>query len=248
MTNERSAMHAIVTGVSQGFGEALALELLQRGCNVLGVGRRSSPRLAHERYRFLRTDLGQATMLPATLEPAFAAIAALRPSYVCLVNNAATLDPVGVLGTAEADHIATSMTVNLVAPVVLASEFCRVFADDVVERRIINVSSGAAQSVIAGESLYCIAKAGLEMLTRTLAAEHDSPRFRAISLRPGIMDTPMQSFARTQSKERLPSVDMFQGFHAGRRLVAPDVVARKVAERLVLGNVDQGRTYSYAEL
>ncbi len=248
MSDTHAATYAVVTGVSQGFGEALALELLQRGCNVLGLGRRSSPRLAHERYRFLRSDLGQATMLPATLKPAFAAIAAQRPSYVCLVNNAATLDPVGVLGTAEADRIATSMTVNLVAPVVLASEFCRVFADDALARRIINVSSGAAQSVIAGESLYCVAKAGLEMLTRTLAAEHDSPRFRAISLRPGIMDTQMQSFARTQSKERLPSVDMFKGFHAGRQLVAPDIVAHKVAERLVFANVEQGRTYSYAEL
>ncbi|HXR56888.1 MAG TPA: SDR family NAD(P)-dependent oxidoreductase [Casimicrobiaceae bacterium] len=248
MMDKQPAMHAIITGVSQGLGEALALELLQRGVHVLGIGRTSSPRLAHANYRFLRRDLAEVAMLPATLEPAFAAIAGERPSHVCLVNNAATLDPVGVLGTGEADHIVTSMAVNLVAPIVLASEFCRVFADDSVERRIINVSSGAAQSVIAGESLYCVAKAGLEMLTRTLAAEHDSPRFRAISLRPGIMDTQMQSFARTRSKERLPSVDMFKGFHAGRQLVAPDVVARKVADRLVFGTVEQGRTYSYAEL
>jgi benzil reductase ((S)-benzoin forming) len=203
---------------------------------------------SYERYRFLRNDLAQAAMLPAILEPAFAAIASERPSYVCLVNNAATLDPVGVLGTTEADHIMTSMAVNLVAPIVLASEFCRVFDDDAVERRIINVSSGAAQSAIAGESLYCVAKAGLEMLTRTLAAEHDSPRFRAISLRPGVMDTQMQTYARTQPKQRLPSVDMFKGFHAGRQLVAPDVVARKVVERLMLGSVEQARTYSYSEL
>jgi benzil reductase ((S)-benzoin forming) len=243
-----STTHVVVTGVSQGLGEALAFELLGRGMRVLGVGRSSSPRLAHQSYRFLRCDLAQATMLPAVLEPAFAAIASERPSYVCLVNNAATLDPVGVLGTTEADHIATSLTVNLAAPVVLASEFCRVFDDDAIERRIVNVSSGAAQSVIAGESLYCIAKAGLEMLTRTLAAEHDSPRFRAISLRPGIMDTQMQTYARTRAKERLPSVDLFKGFHAEGQLVAPDVVARKVVDGLVLAAVEQGRTYSYRDL
>ena len=243
-----STTHVVVTGVSQGLGEALALELLGRGFQVLGVGRSSSPRLAATGYRFLRCDLAQATMLPAVLEPAFQAIASQRPSYVCLVNNAATLDPVGVLGTTEADHIVTSLTVNLAAPVVLASEFCRVFRDDAIERRIVNVSSGAAQSVIAGESLYCVAKAGLEMLTRTLAAEHDSPRFRAISLRPGIMDTQMQSYARTRSKDHLPSVDLFKGFHAEGQLVAPDVVARKVVDRLVLAAVEQGRTYSYREL
>ena len=240
--------HVLVTGVSRGLGEALALDLLGRGIGVLGIGRASSPRLSHGRYRFLHCDLADPTMLPARVGPAFAAIAAERPGYVCLVNNAATLDPVGVLGTAQADAVVASLGVNLAAPVVLASEFCRAFRDDALERRIVNVSSGAAQSVIAGESLYCIAKAGLEMLTRTLATEHDAPRFRAISLRPGVIDTQMQVFARTQPKERLPSVDLFKGFHADGRLVAPDVVARKVVDRLVLAPVDQGRTYSYADL
>lgn len=241
-------LHVIITGVSQGLGEALAFELLARDARVLGVGRASSPRLGNERYRFVRCDLAQAAMLPAVLEPAFAAIASEHPSRVCLINNAATLEPVGVLGTSDADHIMTSITVNLASPVVLASLFCRAFGNDAIERRIINVSSGAAQSAIAGEALYCIAKAGLEMLTRTLAAEHASPRFRAISLRPGVMDTTMQSFARTQPNERLPSVDLFKGFHAGGQLVAPDVVARKTVDQLVLAPVDHGRTYSYAEL
>ena len=58
----------------------------------------------------------------------------------------------------------------------------------------------------------------------------------------------MQAYARAQAKEQLPSVDMFKGFHAGQQLVAPDVVARKVIERLLFAPVEQGRTYSYAEL
>ena len=241
-------LQVIITGVSQGLGEALAFDLLGRGAHVLGIGRSSSARLSGDRYRFLRCDLADAAMLPAMLEPAFAAIASGHPSSVCLVNNAATLEPVGVLGTTEAGEVMTSISVNLVAPIVVAGAFCDVFDDDRVERRIINVSSGAAQSVIAGEALYCIAKAGLEMLTRTLAVEHASERFRAISLRPGVIDTAMQTHARTQPRERLPSVDLFKGFHEGGQLVAPDVVARKVVERLVLAPVEQGRTYSYAEL
>lgn len=241
-------LHAIITGVSQGLGEALAFELLGRGAQVLGVGRSSSARLANARYRFVRCDLAQAAMLPAMLEPAFSAIASEHPSSVCLINNAATLDPVGVLGTTEADHITTSITVNLTAPIVLANVFCRVFTDDAIERRIVNVSSGAAQRAIPGESLYCIAKAGLEMLTLTLAAEQASPRFHAVSLRPGVIDTAMQSYARGQPKARLPSVDLFKGFHAGGQLVPADTVARKVVDRLVLAPVESGRTYSYAEL
>jgi len=241
-------LHAIITGVSQGLGEALAFELLTRGARVLGVSRASSARLANEGYRFVRCDLAQASMLPAVLEPAFDAIALEHPSSVCLINNAATIEPIGVLGTSEEDHIVTSITVNLTAPVVLASLFCRVFRNAAIERRILNVSSGAAQSAIAGEAPYCIAKAGIEMLTRTLAAEHASVNFRAISLRPGVINTAMQSRARAQPREVLPSVDLFKGFHARGQLVEPAVIARKVVDRLVFSPVEQGRTYSYGEL
>jgi NAD(P)-dependent dehydrogenase (short-subunit alcohol dehydrogenase family) len=241
-------LHVIITGVSQGLGEALARELLTRGARVLGLGRRTSPRLAGGAYRVVECDLADATRLPAIVGPAFGDITAQQPRAVCLVNNAATLDPVGVIGATEADAIARSLCVNLTAPTVLAGLFCRTFTSDAVERRIVNVSSGAAQSAIAGESLYSIAKGGLEMLTRALAAERPSRTLRAITLRPGIIDTPMQAFARSQSRERLPSVDLFQGFHRAGQLVAPDVVARKVVDRLVLGPIEHGRTYSYAEL
>jgi benzil reductase ((S)-benzoin forming) len=238
----------IVTGVSRGLGEALATELLARDCSVLGIGRASSARLGGDRYRFAGCDLAQVATMRPLLAPAFEALANARPDGVCLINNAATLEPVGVLRSIDGAGIARSVAVNLAAPVALASLFCDVFDDDAVERRVINVSSGAAESPLPGESLYCIAKAGLEMLTRCLAAEHSSRRFRAITLRPGVIDTPMQAFARSQEKERLPSVDLFKRFHADRKLVPPGVVARKVVDRLVLGPVEHGRTYTYAEL
>jgi benzil reductase ((S)-benzoin forming) len=242
-------MHAaIVTGVSRGLGEALAIELLGRGFRVLGVGRTNSPRLTHESYRFVACDLAQPAAVPATLASAFAELAAERPASACLVNNAATIEGVGVLGRLDAARIAQSIAVNLTAPAVLADLFLRTFADDRVGRRIVNVSSGAAQSPLTGESLYCIAKAGLEMLTRMLAAESPAGRLRAITLRPGVIDTPMQAFARSQPRTVLPSVDLFKGFHAGGQLQPPHVVARKVVDRLILAPVENGRTYTYAEL
>jgi benzil reductase ((S)-benzoin forming) len=237
----------IVTGVSRGLGEALAVELLTQGVRVLGVGRTSSRRLAGDHYRFVACDLADVQTLPDALTPAFEALAADGPG-VCLINNAATVEPIGVLGTLDSVAIARSLAVNLMAPVTLANLFCRVFADDTLERRIVNVSSGAAQSALPGDALYCVAKAGLEMLTRALAAEHASMRLRAITVRPGIVDTSMQAFARAQPKARFPSVDLFKGFHAAGQLVPADVVARKIVRRLVLEPVEQGRTYSYAEL
>jgi hypothetical protein len=58
----------------------------------------------------------------------------------------------------------------------------------------------------------------------------------------------MQVFARSQSREVLPCVDMFVEFHSQGRLVPPDTVAAKIVDRLVLGEIENGRTYPYHEL
>jgi benzil reductase ((S)-benzoin forming) len=240
--------NAIVTGVSRGLGEALAIALLVRGVAVTGIGRRNSPKLAGGSYRFVCCDLGDAAKTASAAEPAMRAIAEARPEWVCLINNAATTEPVGVIGAMQGDAITASLATNLAAPFLLANLFCRVFTDAAQQRLVINISSGAAQSALPGGAAYSIAKAGLEMLTRQLAAEHGASSLKAISVRPGIIDTPMQQFMRSQPREVLPSVAMFQDFHESGQLVAPDVVAAKIVDKLVLGEVEQGRTYLYKEI
>jgi benzil reductase ((S)-benzoin forming) len=239
---------AIVTGVSRGLGEALARTLLAGGFAVTGIGRASAAALTAPNYRFVFCDLGDTINIDAALTPAFRAIADARPEFLCLINNAAIAGPVGTIGSLDGDALAASMAANLVAPIAIANLFCRMFVDPAQARRIINVSSGAADSPLPGGGPYSIAKAGLEMLTRQLAAEHDAATFRAITVRPGVIDTDMQTFMRSQTKETLPSIDLFKGFHREHRLVAPETVAGKIVDRLVLSDVEQGRTYNYREL
>jgi benzil reductase ((S)-benzoin forming) len=141
-----------------------------------------------------------------------------------------------------------SLAVNLGAPAALAALFLRAFPDTAVARTIVNVSSGAARAAIAGSGLYCEAKAGLEMLTRVLAAEQPDSTFRAVSLRPGVIDTDMQTLAREQSEDVFPSVAMFRKFHSDRRLVAPDVAAAKIVDKVILGKLRNGATYAWPEL
>jgi benzil reductase ((S)-benzoin forming) len=125
----------------------------------------------------------------------------------------------------------------------------RTFADPSVERRIVNVSSGAARTAIAGVGLYCEAKAGLEMLTRVIASEVGDARFAAVSLRPGVIDTDMQTAVRTRSETQVPAVAMFRAFHADRRLVSPKAAATKIAERIVLARkLANGATYAWPDL
>jgi benzil reductase ((S)-benzoin forming) len=239
---------AIVTGVSRGLGESLAAALLARGFAVIGIGRASAERLGGAQYRFARCDLAQLAAIETTLAPVFGDIAAARPRSICLINNAAVAGPVGTLGTFDANSVAEALAVNLVAPVTLVNLFCRAFGATSAQCLVINVSSGLAERVLPGSGPYSIAKAGLEMLTRQIVADQSAPTFQAISVRPGIIDTGMQAYMRSQPRESFANVDMFREFHASGQLVPPDVVAAKIVDRLVLGEVENGRSYNYKDL
>ena len=239
---------AIVTGVSRGLGEALALRLLAGGFRVLGIGRANSARLAGGAYAFAEADLADAARVAQCGQEHFGALARTRPEFAVLINNAAAVDPVGRFGAMPDAALARAIAVNLTAPALLANAFCRAFPGPDGERRIVNVSSGLAQRTMPGTAHYSVAKAGLEMLTTTLATDHRDPGFRAISIRPGVIDTGMQAFIRAQSAESLPEVPMFQAFHRSGQLVPPDVTAGVIVDRLVQAPVEHGRTYTYQEL
>jgi NAD(P)-dependent dehydrogenase (short-subunit alcohol dehydrogenase family) len=238
--------YAVVTGVSSGLGEAIAANLLARRFEVVGVGRAAAARLAAGSFRLVVADLADVAQLPGTLDDLFGELATRRMSSITVINNAATAAPVGTVGDLDAGVVAASLAVNLVAPVMVANAFVRTFRAVGIDRRLVNVSSGAAVRPIPGSGPYNVAKAGLEMLTSVVAAEQSG--ISAIAIRPGILDTPMQSFLRSQSEERLPAVGLFRGFHDDRRLVPPDVTAAKIVERLVIGPIENGRVYTYDDL
>jgi benzil reductase ((S)-benzoin forming) len=237
---------AIVTGVSYGLGEAIAAQLLGKGYRVLGVSRGTSRRLEGERYRHVSIDLSDVEHIEDQLAEPFRQLADAKPTAVVLVNNAATSGPTGILGKLDARAIASSLAVNLAAPTILSNLFARTFAGARIDRRILNISSGAAQSTFVGGTVYGVAKAGLEMLSRSQAAEGDA--IAVISVRPGIIDTPMQAQARSHTPEEMPAVQMFKDFHASGQLVPPHAVAAKIIAKLVEGPIKSGEMYRYQEL
>jgi benzil reductase ((S)-benzoin forming) len=241
-------MHAvIVTGVSQGLGEALAVALLARSAHVLGIGRRTSPRLGGERYRFVECDLAQPARIAAAVLPALRELAGLRLSAVTLINNAAVASPLGRAGQLDIEAVEVALATNVTSPLALTDLFLRSF-DASLERRVLNISSGAAQTALPGSAVYCMSKAALEMLTKATAADHVGPHFRCIALRPGIFETGMQAFMREQDPEAFPSAMMFRGFKDSGALKDPAAVATRIVERLIAAPVEHGRIYNPADL
>lgn len=233
-----------ITGISKGLGAAVALTLLDRGFEVVGLGRQDNPTLNRGNYRFHRCDLEKVDEIERSIGDTFKTIAKRRFDFVCLINNAATGLPVGKIGTLAVSDIAQSVAVNLISPFALASLFCQIFKNVPAEKRIINISSGAAQTPVPGIGAYCIGKAGLEMLTRMIASENKGGNVVSISVHPGILDTEMQTFMRQQTHEQLPSVEVFKRYEADSLLRSPEIIAPKIVDRFVLGKVDNGAIYT----
>jgi benzil reductase ((S)-benzoin forming) len=119
--------------------------------------------------------------------------------------------------------------VNTVAPIVLTALISRFCPTDAA-LRVVNVSSEAAVTAFPGLAAYAASKAALRMAGMVTAAEWSSDLPRGygrthrnatiLSYEPGVVDTDMQTLARSHDPATFPRVGMFQGF-ADRALLAP---------------------------
>ena len=219
----------IVTGASRGLGLALASQLSARGeARVLSISRAGLP--AGATWRDLRADLGTDAGQDAAAGAIVSALASEAWSRAVLINNAGTVEPLAVVGEADAAEVRRNIAVNLSAAIVLMDAFVANSAR-IAKRSVINISSGSGRRPIAGTGAYCAAKAGMDMISRVAALEAESAGtpITITSLAPGIIDTDMQVTARTATEKQLPSVAMFRTFKSDNLLKS----AGEVAERII---------------
>ena len=82
-------------------------------------------------------------------------------NFACLINNASAVEPVGSIEKCPAAEIETHVKIGLVAPMLLTSMFIKRFADEKIRKKVVFISSGAAFTPLADESIYCSSKAGI---------------------------------------------------------------------------------------
>lgn len=152
-----------------------------------------------------------------------------KATQIELINNAAMLGKVSPLENCTAAGIEKTMTLNLTTPMILSSLFLKKLKGHTAAQRVVNISSGAALKAYFGWSAYCTSKAGLDMLTKSIAVEQaDHKNIKAISIYPGIIDTDMQSQIRKTKKEDFVHVERFIKYKEEGYLVAPLVVAGRI--------------------
>jgi len=180
----------LVTGATSGIGRAAALALAQRGWWVAASGRDPG------RGAALDAELGgDGAFVPADLtedgapDRLVADVVDRRGRLDALVNNAAAYDraTVAELPTEQLDAI---LAADLRAPILLARAAVRRMVAQ-GGGVVVNVGSEAGIVAVPGQVAYNVAKAGLHMLTRSIAVDHAGEGVRAVSVCPGTTRTPL---------------------------------------------------------
>lgn len=230
---------AIVTGTSSGIGAAVAGQLLQKGWQVVGIARRTSV-LRDPNFRQIALDLSDLDQAVTTIEREAGPLVDARPwARVALVNNAATAGdpaPMERLGTQDLLRL---YALNVVLPTWLMGFGVRHTKPESA-LRIVNVSSAAAVVPFPGLGAYGGSKAALRMAGMILAQELDSAErptpapadCAVLSYEPGVVDTEMQTAARSHSPKNFPWVGMFVNFKREGMLVRASLPAADIVQFL----------------
>ena len=228
-----------MTGTSSGIGTALAERLLAQDWTVIGLARRQVD-IDSPHYQHMGLDLGNLHALQTLGEQRLASLMREgRWQRVGLVNNAALGGSLRGIEEADPEGLAWLLAVNTVAPVYLMGLAARVVPAGAA-LRIVNISSGAAHRGFPGLGDYCASKAALRLAGMALAEEMRSegrpggPRNDAavLSYEPGVVDTPMQTRARSAGGEDSPWSQPFRDFKEQDLLAQPEDVIGPVVDFL----------------
>jgi NAD(P)-dependent dehydrogenase (short-subunit alcohol dehydrogenase family) len=231
---------ALVTGAGRGIGRAVALGLGGAGARVVLLARTTEQ--LEQTGGLLREQGvpdGRISTVPADLadeqDRGRAAAAVLAAGRVdILVNNAATVEPLGPTAAITTADLRLAFEVNVIAPAALTAA-CLPGMLDAGWGRVVNVSSGIVASpagMIRGNA-YAATKAALEAYTVNLAAELAGTGVTVNVYRPGGVDTAMQAWIRSQDPGRIGALhERFNRNYAEGTLITPGHSAAGLLARL----------------
>jgi len=226
----------ILTGASRGMGLAMARQLCRHDARILCLSRSTVPELdtlAQQQGAELQqwpADLADAAAVAQRLQ---AWLAGQDPAYLAsatLINNAGVIGRLGPLDPAWPDDVASTLRIDLEAPMQLSAAFLTATRSWAVPKKILNISSGLGRRAMAGSALYCAAKAGMDHFTRCVALdEARQPHgVRIVALSPGVIDTGMQTTLRAGDPDLFPERGNFLALKDNGALWSPEQAAARV--------------------
>lgn len=159
-----------ITGVSSGFGQALAKEALVQGHRVVGSVRSEAARVAFEALSPGRTH---GVLLDVTdfaaIDTLVAAVETQHGPVDVLVNNAG-YGHEGIMEESSLEDMRRQFDVNLFGAVAVSKAFLPYFRQRRAGR-ILNITSMGGHITMPGIAYYCGSKFALEGISDTLSKE-----------------------------------------------------------------------------
>lgn len=242
--NESPRTVFLVTGASRGLGAALAQALDASGASLFLVAR-SAIAAGFADAESISADLSDPRSASAVLSAFGDFLMRRAPDSITLVNNAGTVDPIRFAEHCDPEEVDAAIRLNLVSPMVLTAGFIRLLSGRECDKRVVNISSGAASSPYAGWSTYCAGKAGLDHFTRCVGLEQQRARYptKVIALAPGIVDTDMQSRIRGAAGEDFPMIGKFIELKSSGAMPTASEAAARIVRFLDIARLEHGGVY-----
>ena len=197
---------ALVTGGSQGIGEAVARRLAAAGATVL-VAARSEERAAAVAASIVGSGgAAEAVRLdvadPASVSAVFKGIAERHGKLDALVNNAGITED-GLLLRMSKESWDRVLATDLTGVFLVTQEAVKLMMKKRVAGRVVTVGSVVGLMGNAGQANYAAAKAGVVGFTMSLAREIGSRGITVNAVAPGYIETPMTGALSEEQRKAL---------------------------------------------
>lgn len=219
---------AIITGASSGIGHAIAQALHPLDYHLVLLGRNTerlkavaSTLSGSEYYQCDLDDIDQVTKISGSLANNFKD---KNFNKVVLINNAGIVSRMPFQDNSlEEWH--KQFQINLFSPAILTQGLLP-FLKEQKQSRIINISSTLALRPIENTSIYSASKAALNSMTQALALELAPFRIPVNAICPGIVETPIHAFYKTEDSALREQLNAVQPMG---RIGQPEDIAKTVA-------------------
>ena len=220
---------ALVTGSSQGLGQAIAIRLAEEGADII-IDYRSHPEGAEEtkakveaagrKGLVVKADLGVVSDINRMIADGIQHFGKLD----ILVNNAGLEKNADFWDITEADYD-NVLNVNLKGVFFATQAIVKHFRETQRQGKIINISSVHEELPFPHFTTYCASKGGVKMMMRNLAIELGPLGITINNVAPGAINTPINT-SLIEDKAKLNAV--LQNIPLGR-LGEPSDIASMVA-------------------
>lgn len=195
-SNPLTGQVAIITGASQGIGDAIAHQLAQLGAHLV-LSARNTEKLNALADKLKQTAPGVKTLVvPCDVRNAAQVQHLIDETKKAfgkidiLINNAGVAPHVGLLQECSVEEIDRTIDTNLKGAIYAMRAVIPVMVEQ-HSGTIINVNSVAGKTAYPYWGIYDASKFGLRAITEAVAEEQRTNNIKVIGIYPGPVDTPI---------------------------------------------------------